>query len=350
MGYLNLSGLSRFYTGLKGKFLLQSNVANVLTTTAAGKALDARQGKALKGLIDGGNPTYTHTKNGTVHNFAGAGKLGYAILTADYASGDTFTVNGTPVTVYGDMSMLADDAGVVLTVSGGVLYFYAAASPFTIPDGDTVATLNDADIWLSCAGVNPATAGNPTLSAILSSQSYCETLMNSANAVNYMLRSPTILGKIPDSTTAIAALNASNPFVSQYMTSSNTPTGYAAVGESSSAVPWQALSEEYGYQNTSTWLKIQLPEPIWPFQVVCKTKTNNGSAGYGTTLYIDGSADNSMWTQIGDCVVGNTAFSNLNTIVLSATQQYQYYRFRRVGGGTDWCVNFTKFSGKTREV
>ena len=50
MGYLDLSGLSRFYVGLKERFLLQADVANDLTITEAGKALDARQGKALSDL------------------------------------------------------------------------------------------------------------------------------------------------------------------------------------------------------------------------------------------------------------------------------------------------------------
>lgn len=43
---------------------------------------------------------YTHTKNGTVHEFTGQGANGRAMMTADIAAGDTFTVNGTPVTAY----------------------------------------------------------------------------------------------------------------------------------------------------------------------------------------------------------------------------------------------------------
>lgn len=43
---------------------------------------------------------YTHSKSGTVHEFTGQGPNGRAKMTADVASGDTFTVNGTPVTAY----------------------------------------------------------------------------------------------------------------------------------------------------------------------------------------------------------------------------------------------------------
>ncbi len=44
--------------------------------------------------------TYTHTRSGTVHNFAGSGANGRALMTADVQAGDTFAVNGEPVTAY----------------------------------------------------------------------------------------------------------------------------------------------------------------------------------------------------------------------------------------------------------
>lgn len=43
---------------------------------------------------------YTHTKSGTVHEFTGTGANGRAKMTADVQAGDTFTVNGAPVTAY----------------------------------------------------------------------------------------------------------------------------------------------------------------------------------------------------------------------------------------------------------
>lgn len=54
--------------------------------------------KAL--AADDGVKIYTHTKSGTVHNFAGTGANGRARMTADVAAGDTFTVNGAPATAY----------------------------------------------------------------------------------------------------------------------------------------------------------------------------------------------------------------------------------------------------------
>ena len=43
---------------------------------------------------------YTHSKSGTVHEFTGAGANGRAKLTAGVEAGDTFTVNGAPVTAW----------------------------------------------------------------------------------------------------------------------------------------------------------------------------------------------------------------------------------------------------------
>lgn len=47
-----------------------------------------------------GAQIYTHSRSGTVHEFTGSGPNGRAKMTADVQTGDTFTVNGTPVTAY----------------------------------------------------------------------------------------------------------------------------------------------------------------------------------------------------------------------------------------------------------
>ena len=84
---------------------------------------------------DDGVKVYTHTKSGTVHNFAGSGANGRAKLTADVQAGDTFTVNGVPVAAYVGADSAADAmAGgawngrwVSFTVEGGTLNFKGAA-------------------------------------------------------------------------------------------------------------------------------------------------------------------------------------------------------------------------------
>ena len=59
--------------------------------------LASNQEKTIEeGLIS----VYTHSKSGTVHEFTGVGSNGKALMTADVETGDTFTVNGQPVTAY----------------------------------------------------------------------------------------------------------------------------------------------------------------------------------------------------------------------------------------------------------
>lgn len=80
------------------------------------QAIAAVEGNAawmMKDLYDPQNKqiditvqTYTHSKSGSVHEFTGTGANGRALMTADVAEGDTFTVNGKPVTAY----MGADNA------------------------------------------------------------------------------------------------------------------------------------------------------------------------------------------------------------------------------------------------
>ena len=80
----------------------KSEYARTGTYGAVDRALSAD--RAVQS--DDGVKVYTHTKSGTVHNFAGSGANGRALMTADVEAGDTFTVNGAPVTAY----MGADDA------------------------------------------------------------------------------------------------------------------------------------------------------------------------------------------------------------------------------------------------
>ena len=51
-------------------------------------------------IDDKGIQVYTHSKSGSVHEFTGSGPNGRALLTADIEEGDTFNVNGSPVTAY----------------------------------------------------------------------------------------------------------------------------------------------------------------------------------------------------------------------------------------------------------
>lgn len=89
---------------------------------------------------DDGVKVYTHSKSGAVHNFSGSGVNGRAKMTADVQAGDTFTVNGAPVTAY----MGTDDAAgsmagsawngkwVSFIVEGGTLNFKGGGGKVTV--------------------------------------------------------------------------------------------------------------------------------------------------------------------------------------------------------------------------
>lgn len=55
MAFLDETGLAHLWDKITNKFLAKSNVANNLTTTSEGYALDARQGVALMNAISGSN-------------------------------------------------------------------------------------------------------------------------------------------------------------------------------------------------------------------------------------------------------------------------------------------------------
>lgn len=382
MGYLDITGLTGFYNRIKTKFVQNANISNNLTTVTEGKVLDARQGAALKAITDenaaaiakGASP-YTHVKNGTTHNFTGTGKLGYAKMTADFATGDSITINGLNVTVIGDLSEAVTNSNVLFSLTDAVMFIYAVSSPFTVPDGDTTATLNDAGVWLSCAGLNPATLGNPSLSTVAANAGYCETLMNSQNAVNYMLRSNTILTAVRGSATAIAALEQSNPFVSVEMTSNALPNGYTAVANSTiRGAPYKITTSTGGCDNMENfwtaqtvpnWCYIGLPSAVWAYKFTLRTWAWNSNYQYWpycgyTVFHIQGSNDVSSWTDITATVTHRSYDGGTATVYCTSNTQYKYFRFyvdgkRNDDGGTDaetyWpsTSNF-RIYGKKREV
>lgn len=76
------------------------------TTPGGNIELEAADVGAAK--EENGVSIYTHSRSGNVNEFTGTGPNGRAKMTADVQAGDTFTVNGAPVTAY----MGTDDAAV----------------------------------------------------------------------------------------------------------------------------------------------------------------------------------------------------------------------------------------------
>lgn len=77
------------------------SIKGQLSEDAAGN-LQGQITDIIEGTIvpDSGISVYIHSKEGTTHNFQGTGPNGRALMTANVEEGDTFTVNGTPVTAW----------------------------------------------------------------------------------------------------------------------------------------------------------------------------------------------------------------------------------------------------------
>lgn len=102
------------------------------------EAVRARSAEAA----DDGVKLYTHTRSGTVHEFTGSGASGRALMTADVQEGDTFSVNGQPVTAW----MGAEDAASMMAgqpytgrwvtfvtdAEAGTLNFKGGGGPVTV--------------------------------------------------------------------------------------------------------------------------------------------------------------------------------------------------------------------------
>ena len=73
------------------------------------KAVEAKHADTADAAGDGVK-VYAHTRTGTVHNFAGSGANGRALMTADVEEGDAFALNGEPVEAW----MGAEDAAAIM--------------------------------------------------------------------------------------------------------------------------------------------------------------------------------------------------------------------------------------------
>ena len=120
-------------------------------------------------IIKNGISVYTHSKEGTTHNFQGTGPNGRALMTANVEEGDTFTVNGTPVTAWmGTDEAVGSMAGseyngrwVSFIVDGETLNFNGGGGKVTVTGltadivlaGNVVKVLQGAKVILNVEGM-----------------------------------------------------------------------------------------------------------------------------------------------------------------------------------------------------
>lgn len=331
-----------------------------------GECLIVRRGGEVKALpvLNAGLPA-----NGSL--VAGSGDtltLSVAIATPGVPPQYTYQwyKNGTAIsnatnstyTVTAEAAIKTDSYYCVVTNKAGAVQSRTATVAMTIPTGNTVTPVNNTNTWLLCASINPADYGNPSLSAVVGNSSLCTKLMNSQNAVNYMLRSSTILTAVAGSTTAISALDSSSPFISAQMTSNSAPTGYTAAASANNSTAYKVTAPMGGsnYANigiSNAWVYIKLPQLTWAYRIQCRAaneyyNNNTGNADTTTSKWkVQGSADGSAWTDLTDTV--NT--KDLKTFLPTNTNLFQYFRVYVSGSGSGsgyTSVRALKIWGKTK--
>lgn len=228
-----------------------------------------------------------------------------------------------------------------------------------IPDGDAILPGNDVTTWLKCAGIDPSVVGQPTLAQVLASSDICYPLMGSANAVNYMIRSPAIMTAVLGSTIAKTAMDNTNPFINPVL-SSNTSNGYVARGDTNNAEaykithptdPWVGGAN---YQDAYTaWASLEMPFTIFPYKISVGVGGNNP----GTLKYVlQASTDNATWISIAGEVTDVGQGVAIRSSQVTTAGLFKYFR---IFFTTTWHYNgyypniqcrTLRIFGKKREV
>lgn len=125
MAYLDKTGLTKFYAGIKSRYLLKSAVVNNLTTTSAGYALDARQGQALNTAIAAKCAKTTATASLAVASWSGSGPYTQAVSVSGVTASNAVVVTPAPAsfTAWGANGVYAS------AQAAGKLTFTAAEKP-----------------------------------------------------------------------------------------------------------------------------------------------------------------------------------------------------------------------------
>ncbi|GEM_PF-6544922 len=137
---LSQSGQRVTLSGNGGGFDLPASgtptpIANNLTTTAAGNALDATQGKALKDQVDAVAVTA---------NAAQPKQTGKGLSTNDYSNADQAKVASTSGTNTGDQTLTQSGQRVTLSGNGGAFDLPTAGSPTPIANNLTTTATGSA--------------------------------------------------------------------------------------------------------------------------------------------------------------------------------------------------------------
>lgn len=210
---------------------------------------------------------------------------------------------------------------------------------YSVPDGKTVLPTDDIQIWLSCAGIRDK--AYTTLAEVLADTTTLLALINSHNAVDYMVRSTTL------------AVSVSVPI----MTSDTTPEGEcvanAVYGAHTPA--WKAFDGDdstYWIPTVSTspnYIEYDFASPVKVKKVTMKVSQVTGSGGYPDVPSYVQAWDGEEWVSISNTISVTTSSSNIE-YTINNNNVYSKYRIYFdgavvYGNNRNFQVNTIRFDG-----
>lgn len=199
------------------------------------------------------------------------------------------------------------------------LNWYQIFGKSNIPDGRTVLPTDDIQIWLNCANIWDKTY--TTLAEVLADTDTLSALINSENAVDYMVRSTTW---------------ATPQELVPHMTSNTTPSGVCSASSNISTYdPWKAFdgtnTNEYDCWHSDgtvpQWLCYAFTTPtcVSGVELTSRNLSNNGVMP--ATFKIQGSNDGVNWDDLGSYSWTHGLTGNYtDSYSISGTDSYLYVR------------------------
>jgi len=190
-----------------------------------------------------------------------------------------------------------------------------------VPDGKTVTPINDIPIWLKCAGI--PTTSYTTLSEVLADTSLLRVLINSENAMDYLVRCKEWIKQ-----------EALVPV----MTSNTTPSGIASASSEASTTrqAWKGFAGESanGWMPSESsypaWIQYKFDAPTLATNLKALYKNDSGTS-YTQKVEISASNDGTNWTTFATNVLlnSNNAYTDIS---FTNDNEYLYYRMTLLSG------------------
>lgn len=279
---------------------------------------------------------------------------------------DTFTITATDGTH-------TQTATVVITTDGQS----ESVTLTFVPEGATVTPTDDIQIWLHCADIWDK--NYTTISQVLADSTTLSALVADSNAVDYMVRSTTwstdvcadstamsLIGLDDNCATALLQDNTWRSAIcnSSYytsiltshvptMTSATTPSGQVSASSTTSGWDaYRAFDKNTGVgwaaTGTSGWIQYMFTSAIQ----VNMLKLYNGNPYEGNKgvkdFKIQGSDDNSTWTDIYSGIASNSSVTTLQKFNFANRNKYKYYRLsaQNTFGASPVCISDLDFYGR----